>query len=172
MKKFGLIIAIFFIICSLPTYAAKMSDEYYMQKALEMAKHNPKAPFGAVIVDNITGKIIAEGVNATMINPTFHGEMVAINNCVKKHPHVDWSNLTLYTTAEPCSMCQSAMVWTGISRVVFATSMGYLLSHGWNQINISASEVNNKSPFYKGTLTSGVLAEKTNIMFAKNRGQI
>lgn len=172
MKRFKFIIAICFIICSLPCYAAKRSDDYYMQKALEMAKRNPKAPFGAVIVDNKTGDIIAEGVNASAINPTYHGEMVAINDCVKKHPHVDWSNLTLYTTAEPCSMCQSAIVWAGISRVVFATSMGYLLSHGWNQINISASEVNNKSSFYKGTLTGGVLAEKTNIFFDKKHNQI
>ncbi len=165
MKRTTFTIAICSIIGSLSCHAAKMSDEYYMQKAIEMAKHNPNAPFGAVIVDNQTGEIVAEGVNASKINPTFHGEMVAINDCVKKHPHMDWSNLTLYTTAEPCSMCQSAIVWAGISRVVFATSMDYLLSHGWNQIKINASEINNKSQFYKGTITSGVLAKKTNVMF-------
>lgn len=138
-----------------------------MQIALALAKHNPQAPFGAVIVDNQTGEIIAQGLNASRINPTFHGEMVAINDCAKKHPHVDWSKVTLYTTAEPCSMCQSAIIWAGISRVVFATSIDYLLTHGWDQIEIPAAEVNHKAPFYKGTLTGGILADKTNVLFNK-----
>jgi len=146
---------------------AKKKDEYYMQIALQLAKHNPKAPFAALIVDNQTGKILAEGLNASKVNPTFHGEIVAINDCIKKHPHVDWSKVTLYTTAEPCSMCQSAIIWAGISRMVFATSLEYLKTHGWNQIDISASDVNNKAPFYKGTITGGILAEKTNVLFNK-----
>lgn len=147
------------------SFAALQSDEAYMQAAIEMAKQNPAAPFGAVIVDNKTGEILARGVNAYQVNPTFHGEMVAINNFAKTHPHADWSNLTIYTTAEPCSMCQSAIVWTGMSRMVFATSIKYLLSHGLGQIEISSAEVNSKAPFYKGTITGGVLADKTNPMF-------
>ena len=165
IQRIFLIMTSCFAICCLPAQAAKMNDEYYMQKAIEMAKQNPNAPFGAVIVDNTSGEIIATGVNNSTVNPTFHGEMVALNHAAEKHPHLDWKNLTLYTTAEPCSMCQSAIVWTGISRVVFATSLAYLTSHGWDQINISAAEVNAKSPFYKGTLDGGVLAEKTNVMF-------
>jgi tRNA(Arg) A34 adenosine deaminase TadA len=145
----------------------KKSDEYYMKVAIELAKHNPKAPFAALIVDNTTGKILAKGLNASKENPTYHGEMVAINDCIKKHPKVDWSKVTLYTTAEPCSMCQSAVVWAKIPRVVFATSFDYLINHGWNQINIRASEINKRSPFYKGTITGGVLASHSNILFDK-----
>ena len=136
-----------------------------MQIAIQMAKHNPSAPFGAVVVDNKTGKILGQGWNASQVNPTYHGEIVAMNDCLKKHPKVNWANTTLYTTAEPCSMCQSAVIWAGVSRVVFATSIEYLKSHGWNQINISAAEVNAKAPFYKGTLTGGVLADKTDPLF-------
>jgi tRNA(Arg) A34 adenosine deaminase TadA len=147
---------------------AKKSDEYYMEKALELAMHNPKAPFGAVIVDNKTGEILGEGFNQSSLNPTFHGEIVAINNCAEQHHRVNWSDTTLYTTAEPCPMCQSAIVWSGISKVVFATSIGYLKAHGWNQIDIDAADVNKKAPFYKGTITSGVLAEKTNPLFNRN----
>jgi tRNA(adenine34) deaminase len=165
MKLFLVSVVLFIMYHS--AYALKMNDEYYMRKALMMAKKNLQAPFGAVIVNNKTGEIIAEGVNASHINPTFHGEMVAINNCIKKHPHVKWSDVTLYTTAEPCAMCQSAIVWAGISRVVFATSMDYLLSHGWDQIKISSAEVNRQSPFYHGTSLGGVLAEKTNALFDK-----
>lgn len=148
-------------------HAALKSDAYYMGLAIEIAKHNPKAPFGAVIVDNKTGEILAEGLNASSINPTFHGEMVAINNCVKNHPHVDWSNATLYTTAEPCSMCQSAIIWAGISRLVFATSLDSLKQMGWQQIDIPSRYVNKKAPFYKGSVTGGVLAEEADLLFNK-----
>ena len=163
---------VFLTMNGLPCFASttnqiqtKKSDEYYMQIAIELAKSNPKAPFAALIVDNKTGEILSKGLNDSKVNPTFHGEMVAINNCAKEHPQVDWSQVTLYTTAEPCSMCQSAAVWAKISRVVFATSFDYLISHGWNQINIRASEVNKRSPFYHGTITGGVLANQSNALF-------
>lgn len=174
MNKFIISMIIFFTMSGLQCFAANTSqpqtkkpDEYYMQIAIDLAKSNPNAPFAALIVDNKTGEILSKGLNASKVNPTFHGEMVAINNCVKAHPHVDWSQVTLYTTAEPCSMCQSAVVWAKIPRVVFATSFEYLISHGWNQINIRASEINNRASFYKGTITGGVLASKSNILFNK-----
>ena len=149
----------------------KKSDEYYMKIAIHLARSNPNAPFAALIVDNETGEVLATGLNASKVNPTFHGEMVAINNCNKKHPHVDWSKVTLYTTAEPCSMCQSAVVWAKIPRVVFATSFDYLISHGWDQINIHASEINKRSPFYKGTITGGVLASESNPLFDRKANE-
>ena len=175
MKRFNLMVVIFLILYYLQSYAVnniqathiKKRDEYYMQMAIQIAKHNPKAPFGAVIVNNKTDEVLAEGLNANNINPTFHGEIVAINNCIKKYPHIDWSKVTLYTTAEPCPMCQYAVIWAGISRVVFATSIGYVKSHGWNQVDITASQINSKAPFYKGTLTGGVLADKTDTLFNK-----
>ena len=143
----------------------KKSDEYYMQIAINLAKSNPKAPFAALIVDNKTGEILAQGINTQQVNPTFHGEIVAINNCIKKHPNVNWTQVTLYTTAEPCSMCQSAIVWANISKVVFASSIEYLKNHGWNQINISSTEINQKSPFYKGEIVGGILDKKANTLF-------
>lgn len=156
-----------YMLCSAANTAQlKKSDDYYMRIAIELAKKNPQAPFAALIVDNKTGKILAKGLNASKVNPTFHGEMVAINNCIKKHPQINWSNVTLYTTAEPCSMCQSAVVWANIPRVVFAASLDYLKSHGWDQINLHASEINKKSPFYHGVITGGVLADKANPLFA------
>lgn len=143
----------------------KKQDEYYMHLAIQLAKHNPKQPFAAVIIDNKTGKILAEGLNASQTNPTYHGEMVAINNCAKKYPHLDWSTVTLYTTAEPCPMCQSASAWAGVSRVVYATSQKYLKAHGWNAINITAAEVNQRADFYKGQITGGVLTQESNSLF-------
>lgn len=175
LKISKLLILIYFIALSTPNFVAyahilkesKKTDEYYMQIAIHLAKQNPKVPFGAVIVDNATGAVLAKGLNASQLNPTLHGEIAAINQCAKKHPHLDWSKVTLYTTAEPCPMCQSAIIWAGIPRVVFATSIDYLTKNGWNQIQLSAAKINAKAPFYSGTLKGGVLKEQTNPLFKK-----
>ena len=143
----------------------KKNDAHFMQLAIQLAKNNPKAPFAALIVNNKSGKILAQGLNASNKNPTFHGEMVAINNFAKLHPPMDWSGVTLYTTAEPCPMCQSAIIWAGIPRVVYGTSIHYLKTHGWSQIDISSEQINKNSAFYNGTITGGVLAKETNPLF-------
>ena len=59
---------------------------------------------------------MAEGTNSAALNPTHHGEMVAIDDYVKKHGNQDWARMTLYTTGEPCPMCMSAIAWCGIPR--------------------------------------------------------
>lgn len=147
-----------------------LSDEIHMQQAIELAHKNPTAPFAAVIVDNNTGSVIAQGVNSVeaTFNPTNHGEMVAINDCVQKHPDVNWKKVTLYTTAEPCPMCQSAIIWAGIPHVVFGTSINYLSEHKWNAFKLHAKDVNKYAHFYHGSIKGGVLSHDTNALFAKN----
>lgn len=154
---------------SAPALSSQHDDAFYMRSAIDEAKQNPQAPFGAVIVSNKTGDILCEGFNSAVKdhNPSYHGEMVAINNCARKFPHLDWTATTLYTTAEPCPMCQSAIVWAGISRMVYGTSITTLKKMGWGQINISSAEVNRKSHFYKGTITGDVLAGETDPMFIR-----
>lgn len=142
-------------------------DEDYMQVAIEHARHNPQAPFAALIVDQTTGKIVGKGLNNSRANPTLHGEIDAINDAVKNNPKIDWHHMTLYTTAEPCSMCQSAVIWAGIPRVVFGTSMEFLLKNGWDQIEMTSVDMNSHAPFYKGTVTGGVLAQKTDALFVR-----
>lgn len=88
-----------------------------MRLAIEQAMKNPAYPFGAVIVNEITGEVMAEGTNSAALNPTHHGEMVAIDDYVKKHGNQDWARMTLYTTGEPCPMCMSAIAWCGIPRL-------------------------------------------------------
>ena len=102
------------------------SHDDYMRQAIAMAQKVPKFPFGAVIIRRTTGAIIAKGFNRSSENPTFHGEIDAINRCAAAHSQIDWTELDLYTTAEPCPMCQSAIEWAGISTVYYGTSIPYL----------------------------------------------
>lgn len=140
-------------------------DDEYMRRAIRLAGNVPKYPFGALLVDQKGGVVIAEGWNRSANNPTWHGEMDAINKCAESHPKIDWSRLTLYTTAEPCAMCQGAVAWTGISRVVFGSSIPFLKGLNWWAIDIRAEELAHLAPFRSCTVVGAVLEEECNKLF-------
>ncbi len=142
-----------------------MSPDDYMRLAIAMAQKVPQFPFGAVIVRRTTGEILAQGFNRSSHNPTFHGEMDVINRCAAAHSPIDWTELDLYTTAEPCPMCQSAIEWAGISTVYFGTSIPFLQRHGWRQIDIRAEEVARRTPFRQTTVIGGILEFECNALF-------
>lgn len=145
-----------------------MNDqEGYMQRAIALAGKVPDLPFGAVIVDRDTGTILSEGWNKTSINPTWHGEIAAINTQALSGIAFEGKNLALYTTAEPCPMCQGAILWTGIKTVVFGTSIRSLQRLGWRQIDILAEEVVRRSPAWNCTLIGGALEKECDAMFQK-----
>lgn len=145
----------------------KSKHEKFMKMAIEQAKNNKTYPFGAVIVNEETGEVMAEGVNSGAMNPINHGEIVAINNFVDKHGNSGFKSLTLYTTGEPCSMCMSAIAWCGIPRVVWASSIEKIRASGIGQISISASEVAEKAKeFYQpDSLIAGILASESDTLF-------
>ncbi|HEX6047578.1 MAG TPA: nucleoside deaminase [Pyrinomonadaceae bacterium] len=146
---------------------ADAADERYMRRAIQLAANNPKYPFAALLVNSKKDVAVAEGWNRSAQNPTWHGEMDAINKCAAFDPKVDWTVLTLYTTAEPCAMCQGAVAWSGISRVVFGSSIPFLKSLDWWAIDIRAAEVARLSAFRTCTVVGGVLEEECNQLFRK-----
>ena len=143
-----------------------MNHEHYMRLAIEAARTVPSVPFGAVIVRRTTGECLAIGANRSAENPILHGEIDAIIRCVAAHRNVDWTDLALYTTAEPCPMCQSAIAWAGISAVFYGTSIRYLQHLGWNQIDIRAEEVARRTPFRSISIVGGILESECNTLFA------
>jgi tRNA(adenine34) deaminase len=143
-----------------------MNDhEPYMRRAIELAANVPLFPFGAVIVDRTTGEIVAEGWNKTSVNPTWHGEIDAINRLAEHGAKINGRQLVLYTTAEPCPMCTGAILWSGIETVVYGTSIRHLQSLGWRQIDILADEVVRRSPTWKCDVIGGILEDDCNALF-------
>ena len=143
---------------------AAPDDEQYMRRAIRLAANVPKYPFAAVLVDQ-QKQVVAEGWNRSVHNPTWHGEMDAINKCAASNPKIDWTKLTLYTTAEPCAMCQGAVAWSGISRVVFGSSIPFLKSLNWWAIDIRAEELSRLAAFRQCTVVGGVLEQECNKLF-------
>jgi len=141
--------------------------DQYMRRAIELAANVPELPFGAVIVDRETGTILSEGWNKTSQNPTWHGEIDAINRLAAAGVGIEGKNLVLYTTAEPCPMCQGAILWSGIATVVYGTSIRSLQRLGWRQIDILAEEVVRRSPAWHCTLLGGVLERECDALFER-----
>jgi tRNA(adenine34) deaminase len=142
----------------------------FMRLAIEQAKKTPKLPFGAVIVDARTSEVLAEGHNRGAENPTFHGEIDVINRLAASDRRpTDWAPLVLYTTAEPCPMCQSAIEWAGIGAVVYGSSIPFLQELGWWQIDIRADEVIRRTPFRRTAILGGVLVDECNALFLATR---
>jgi tRNA(Arg) A34 adenosine deaminase TadA len=141
--------------------------ERAMRLAIEQGRKNPYYPYGAVIVKAATGEPVAAGVNDARSNPTLHGEIVCMNDYVKKHGNRDWEEMILYTTCEPCPMCMAALLWAHIGGVVFASSAFSLAlrSSVGEPIKLSAKDVIDATPFHKPMLLGGVLEAETDRMF-------
>jgi len=157
-------------------------DRYWMQQVVNLANSQPFSfGFTALIVDTVSNSLLCSGINA--VGPfgeyTAHGEIQALRNCTALHPApqpFDFNNpgyntraATLYTTAEPCPMCMSAIEFTKIGRVVFGTSIDSLVCKCWGQIRIYADEVNAQSAAdgqNNAALRGGVLASQSDPLFA------
>ncbi|MEM9355325.1 MAG: nucleoside deaminase [Pseudomonadota bacterium] len=143
-----------------------LDHETYMREAIAVARGNPKAPFGTVLVDRNLDAIVARGCNQSHTNPTWHGEIAAINDYVRQDGK-NWGELTLYTTAEPCCMCQGAILWSGITEVVFGTSIAELKRQGWRQIDIPSQQIVSRSWLPHLGIKAGVLSSECNELFRR-----
>jgi tRNA(Arg) A34 adenosine deaminase TadA len=92
---------------------ATARDIELMREAIALAAE-ADMPFGAVIVKD--GKTLARGRNSgkRLRDPTAHGEMVAIHQCLADHGPEVLRGSTIYTSGEPCPMCMGAC---GLCRV-------------------------------------------------------
>ena len=138
-----------------------------MGLAIEQARRNPEWPFGAVIVDSRTGEVLGSGVNEGADSPLLHGEVVAMNDYVRRQGNQGWAETTLYTTGEPCSMCMSALAWADVRRVVWASSIDEIRRTDIIQIALTARQVAAAARSFSTPelLLGGVLSDRTNQLF-------
>ncbi|KAJ7911540.1 guanine deaminase [Mycena leptocephala] len=136
---------------------------YWMRRTitalLELGSPCPLSAFASVIVNHTVpglGTLVCIGANSKRQtgDPTLHGEIAAIRNCsailtdpagpYKLSPAgaLDaFAQLSLYTNAESCPMCASAIRWAGFREYIYGTSIQTLVQQGWGQIRIPSLEV-------------------------------
>ena len=145
-----------------------INHSVYMRAAIRLARRfAPQNPFAAVIVDSQTASVVAEGWNRVADSPIWHGEMDALAKV--DADQCDWERHILYTTAEPCPMCQSAILWAGIRKVVYGVSISELQQLGWRQIEIGSKEVAARAPFARCEITGGESIEECRGLFIAAR---
>lgn len=81
-----------------------------------------EVPVGAILVDETTGTVVAEGSNRPIstCDPTAHAEIIALRAGAQSLGNYRLTGLTLYVTLEPCPMCAGALSLARIGRVVWA----------------------------------------------------
>jgi len=91
-----------------------------LERARETMSQDIGGPFGAAIIDK-NGKVVAVSSNSVLKDndPTAHAEVNAIREACKALETYDLTDFILYTTAYPCPMCLSAIIWANIKKVYF-----------------------------------------------------
>ena len=98
------------------------NDEFYMRRALELAREAEaidEVPVGAVAVRD--GEIIAEAYNTREKTrcATHHAEVLCIERACAALGGWRLPGVTLYVTMEPCAMCAGAIINARVERVVY-----------------------------------------------------
>lgn len=104
-----------------------MNKEFYMQKALELAQKAVLAdeiPIGALVVDPVSGEIIAEAYNLSehSEDALAHAEILAMQQACRKLGQNRLRGLDLYVTLEPCTMCAAAISFMRIEHLYFGAT--------------------------------------------------
>ena len=102
-----------------------MTDEDYMQLALELAQQGAAAgevPVGALVLKD--GEIVGRGFNAPISrhDPTAHAEIQAMRDAAGRLGNYRLVGCTLYVTLEPCAMCCGAIHHARIARLVYGAA--------------------------------------------------
>jgi tRNA(Arg) A34 adenosine deaminase TadA len=135
-----------------------MNHEDFMRLALSEAKKGD-SPYGAVIVKD--NEVVAKGYNTVKrdSDPSAHAEMNVIRSLTTKIQNPSLEGYTIYATGEPCPMCATACVWTGLAEIIIGASIEDLISVNQSQVRISCEEIIAKS-FKNIKVTKGVLREE------------
>lgn len=101
-----------------------LNDEYFMQKALELAAEAAavlEVPVGAVLVAADGKTILGAAGNhrERSHSPIAHAEVLAIQQAAEKLNSWRLIDCTLYVTLEPCPMCAGALVNARVKRLVY-----------------------------------------------------
>lgn len=102
-----------------------MDYEHFMKKALEQAEKALAAgefPVGCVIVHGqdimVTGA--RKGTIGDTPNEVDHAEMIALRKLINLKTKINFNEIILFSTLEPCLMCFGALMISGIGKIVFA----------------------------------------------------
>lgn len=104
--------------------------EKFLRRAIELAvasRAGGDSPFGSLLVD-ANGQILAEDHNTVLSDRdvSAHPELKLARWAFRELEPAAAAATTMYTSCQPCLMCQGAIARSGLGRVVYALSSDQL----------------------------------------------
>ena len=109
------------------------------------AREHGNHPFGALLAD-AQGQVVLEAENTVLTEPdcTGHAETNLMRLASRQLTPEQLATCTLYSSAEPCAMCASAIHWGSVGRLVYgvgAPSLYTLIGSDDDRLNLPCREV-------------------------------
>ncbi|KUG26007.1 cytidine and deoxycytidylate deaminase family protein [hydrocarbon metagenome] len=108
----------------LETNEAKMN--FVLDLAIKNIEMKTGGPFAAAVFNKSTNELVSIGLNVVVENncSVAHAEVVAIINAEEKlnNYRLDDTEYILISSAQPCVMCNGALLWSGITTLVFGAT--------------------------------------------------
>lgn len=118
-------------------------DSRWMLLAMEEARSSLRegnCGFGAVIIQGDEIVAMSHDTEKTDQDPTAHAELTCIRKAAAQlGRHL--AGCRIVSTHEPCPMCATAIVWSGIETVVYGYSILEALQQGRSRIDLSCREI-------------------------------
>jgi tRNA(adenine34) deaminase len=110
---------------NMTSLSSTQHDVFFMKQALEQAEialSRAEFPVGCVLVsgDEVIAKGRRHNSEGDLSNEIDHAEVVTLRSLLVEKPTIDCASITAYSTMEPCLMCYSTMLLSGIRRFVWA----------------------------------------------------
>ncbi len=105
------------------------TESEQVRLAIRLARENVErgtgGPFGAAVLEQGTGRLVAVGTNSVvrLSNAVLHAEIVAVMLAQRRLGSFSLAAPglpahALATSCDPCAMCLGALLWSGVKRVV------------------------------------------------------
>ncbi len=144
-------------------------DDIIPQSKIAISKGNKI--FGAAILKKSDYSLITVGTNNEIENPLWHGEISALKNYYQIPPNkrASTKDCIFISTHEPCSLCLSAITWTGFDNFYYffpyaLTNNKFNIPHDLNILKevfkINQGNYNNKNRYWQ----SYSIIDKINLM--------
>ena len=97
----------------------KILNEIIPSTIISISKGNKI--FGAAILNKNDLSTVVIGTNNEIVNPLYHGEISTINEYFNSNLNIKIqpSDCIFLSTHEPCSLCLSAITWSGFDNIYF-----------------------------------------------------
>lgn len=111
----------------IPLETAEQRMGLAISLAAENVRRRTGGPFGAIVVEETSGRLLSVGVNlvTTLDLSLAHAELVALSLAQSASRHWNLSAecpVQLVTSCEPCAMCFGAVPWSGVRSIIWGAS--------------------------------------------------